>query len=76
MYTKTEKNPNLCAFVHDAKRFALFNRSVIEQAPLQLYSSALVFAPERSLIRREFGADIPAWIQRKPKVQTNWNAVL
>ena len=49
---------------------------MIEQAPLQLYSSALVFAPERSLIRREFEADIPGWIQIRPKVRTNWNAAL
>ncbi len=49
---------------------------MIEQAPLQLYSSALVFAPAKGLIRREFEADIPAWIQIKPKVQTNWNALL
>jgi hypothetical protein len=33
-------------FVHDAIRFALYNRSIIEKAPLQLYCSALVYAPE------------------------------
>ncbi|CZR68414.1 related to WD40-repeat protein (notchless protein) [Phialocephala subalpina] len=71
-----DRSPNLHAFVHDAKRFALFNRSVIEQAPLQLYCSALVFAPEKSIIRREFEEYIPPWIQKKPKVQANWNAAL
>src|SRR5271168_1803056 len=76
MYTKTEKSPNLYAFVYDAKRFALYNRSVIEQAPLQIYCSALVFAPEKSIIRRQFEEYIPPWIQRKPKVQANWNAAL
>ena len=34
IYTKADKNPDLYAFVHDAKRFTLCNRLVIEQAPL------------------------------------------
>jgi WD40 repeat protein len=54
----------------------LYNRSVIEQAPLQLYSSALVFAPEKSIVQRRFEDYIPLWIQRKPKVQADWSACL
>jgi WD40 repeat protein len=57
-------------------RFAVYNRSVIEQAPLQLYCAALVFAPERSLIRKQFEEYIPLWIQRKPRVQAHWSAAL
>jgi WD40 repeat protein len=57
-------------------RFALYNRSVIEQAPLQSYCSALVFAPEKSIIRATFEKYIPAWIQIKPKVQAYWSAAL
>ncbi|KAN0117075.1 Quinonprotein alcohol dehydrogenase-like superfamily [Hyaloscypha variabilis] len=71
-----DRSPNLLAFVYDAKRFALFNRLVIEQAPLQLYCSALVFVPEKSIIRTKFEEYIPPWLQKKPKVQANWNAVL
>jgi hypothetical protein len=76
MYTKTKKSPNLYAFVHDAKRFALYNRSVIKQTLLQLYCSALVFAPENSIVRRQFEECIPAWIQRKLTVEANWKAAL
>ena len=43
---------------------------------MQLYSSALVFAPEMSFVRRLFEECIPPWIQRKPKVQANWNTAL
>ena len=57
-------------------RFALYNRLVIEQAPLQSYCSALVFAPEKSIIRAIFEKYIPAWIQIKPKVQAYWSAAL
>jgi WD40 repeat protein len=63
-------------FVHDAIRFALYNRSIIEKAPLQLYCSALVYAPENSIVRRKFESCIPDWIQLKPKVQAHWNAAL
>ena len=63
-------------FIHDAKRFALYNRSVIEQAPLQLYCSALIFAPEKIIIRETFEECIPTWIERKPRVQVYWSAAL
>ena len=49
---------------------------MIEQAPLQLYCSALIFAPRNSIIRRQFEDYIPDWIQLKPKVQAHWNAAL
>ena len=54
----------------------MYNRSVIEQAPLQIYCSALVFVPEKSIIRRQFEKDIPSWIYKMSKVQANWSAVL
>ncbi|KAH8645897.1 beta transducin-like protein HET-D2Y [Tricladium varicosporioides] len=73
---KDNKNPNLYAFVYDAKRFALYNRLVVEQAPLQLYCSSLVFAPGKSIVRRQFKECIPTWIQTQPKVQADWSTVL
>src|SRR5437667_331846 len=73
---KFDENPNLHAFIHDVGRFAVYNRSIIEQAPLQLYCSALIFAPEKSIIRETFEKYIPTWIQRKPKVQAHWSAAL
>jgi WD40 repeat protein len=52
------------------------NQSVIEQAPLQLYYSALIFAPEKSIVRKTFEKYIHTWIKRKPKGQENWSAML
>jgi WD40 repeat protein len=49
---------------------------MIEQTPLQLYCSALIFAPEQSIVRVTFENSIPLWIQRKPKMQAQWNALL
>ena len=76
IYTKTNKYPDLYALVHDAKRFVLHSRLVIEQYPLQIYCSVLIFAPEKSIIRRQFEKCIPAWIQKKPKIQADWSAAL
>ncbi|KAH9204386.1 hypothetical protein DL95DRAFT_471533, partial [Leptodontidium sp. 2 PMI_412] len=75
-HVPVNKSPNLHTFIYDAKRFALYNRSVIEQTPLQLYCSALIFAPEKSIVRETFEKYIPTWIERKPKVQAHWSAAL
>ena len=72
---KAERSPSFYAFVHDAKRFALYNQSIIEQAPLQIYCSTLIFAPETSVVRRQFKNQIPRWICRLPKVQRNWSSL-
>jgi WD40 repeat protein len=49
---------------------------MVEQAPLQLYCSSLIFAPGKSIVRRQFEECIPAWIQTQPKAQADWSTVL
>jgi hypothetical protein len=56
--TQSDKNAS-SSFLRDAKRFALRFQSMIQDAPLQLYSSALIFAPEMSIVRRAFTDHIP-----------------
>src|SRR5437667_160242 len=73
---QADESPLLYAFIQDARRFALYNRSIIEEAPLQTYCSGLVFAPENSIIRRQFKNQIPDWICVLPKVENNWSSVL
>ncbi len=58
------------------KRFALHCRLVAERVPLQIYSSALVFAPASSIVRNQFDDEIPRWIQRLLGVQKDWGALL
>ncbi|KAH6694365.1 hypothetical protein BKA61DRAFT_564174 [Leptodontidium sp. MPI-SDFR-AT-0119] len=71
-----DRSPDLRAFIQDATRFVVSNRSIIEQAPLQAYCSALVFAPEKSIVRQTFEKCIPPWIQRNPRLEIHWNALL
>ncbi|APA11969.1 hypothetical protein sscle_08g067390 [Sclerotinia sclerotiorum 1980 UF-70] len=75
-YILVEKAPELSAYIHDAKRFVLYNRVGIEQAPLQIYCSALSFAPENSIIRKTFQKCIPSWIYKISRVRSNWSAAL
>jgi WD40 repeat protein len=46
----------------------------LDIAPLQVYSSALVFSPKRSVIRGVFQGCIPKWLRRLPEVQERWSA--
>src|SRR5271156_4963638 len=58
------------------KRFALYSRSAVEQAPLQIYCSALVFVPVKSIVRKHFEDRVPRWMQRLPDVQMDWSALM
>ncbi|ETS77183.1 hypothetical protein PFICI_11057 [Pestalotiopsis fici W106-1] len=60
----------------DARRFLLAQKRGFELAPLQVYSSALIFSPTNSLIRRCFSHKIPAWVKLAPKAGTEWSACL
>lgn len=62
--------------MHDGKRFILKNRQIADEAPLQIYCSALVFAPQAAIIRTEFKRDLPSWIFQLPQANENWSAEL
>lgn len=65
----------LRAMMHDAKRFILSNRSIIEDAPLQIYP-ALIFCLTESVIRNQFRGEIPSWIKNPPTVPESWDLCL
>ena len=54
----------------------LYRRAAIEQAPLQTYVSALVFAPTSSIIRRTFAPCTLRWLQKLPKIDNVWSTTL
>ncbi|KAN0071270.1 WD40-repeat-containing domain protein [Elaphomyces granulatus] len=71
-----DDTPNLHAFIYDAKRFILFNRSMIEEAPLQLYYSALAFAPRMSIVRSLYDNQISKWAHSLVlPVEKNWSSL-
>ena len=52
------------------------NRAVIELAPLQVYSSALIFAPKSSEVRKQFVDQIPNYFSKLPEVEESWSSLL
>lgn len=68
------KDQSLADLVHDANRFLLDHKEMIAEFPLQVYSSALLFSPEQSVIRKLFLKDhAPEWISIKPGLDTMWD---
>jgi WD40 repeat protein len=47
----------------------------VEQAPLQVYYSTLIFTPGNSAVKRQF-AKLLTWAERTPQVEREWNALL
>ncbi|KAF8534301.1 WD40-repeat-containing domain protein [Trichophaea hybrida] len=74
--SRSDESYQLVTMVSDAKRFILNYRSIIETAPLQIYSSALVFSPRKSCTRSQFWNQTPYWIKKMPVVEDDWNASL
>ncbi|EAQ85350.1 hypothetical protein CHGG_09364 [Chaetomium globosum CBS 148.51] len=56
--------------------FILYHKWAIENSPLQVYASALVFSPARSITRNQFENEEAKWIVRKPVMADNWSACL
>lgn len=62
--------------VRDTRRFIQHFKYAIEDAPLQVYASGLVFSPARSIVRGLFARDEPKWIELKPVMEADWSACL
>ncbi|KAF3920091.1 Beta-TrCP [Arthrobotrys entomopaga] len=72
-----ENGKNISAFIYDVKRFVLQNQYIIGKAPLQVYYSALIFAPKNSLVRCAFKPEESIkWIKQLPWMQDEWDGVL
>lgn len=58
--------------LQDANKFILSFKQAIEEAPLQIYNSALVFSPTNSLVRKTFASNQPIFIKQMPQVDSDW----
>ncbi|KAF7586258.1 hypothetical protein BBP40_009184 [Aspergillus hancockii] len=71
-----EGKTSLRQMVHDARRFVLKFRPVIEEMPLQIYHSVLIYCPQLSVIRQQFRHRIPKPVVRLPETEAEWNPLL
>ncbi|KAK1239939.1 hypothetical protein MKX08_007381 [Trichoderma sp. CBMAI-0020] len=69
---KSLQNQSGFAFIKDTFRFMFFNRVMIEEAPLQVYVSALIFSPKTSVVRLQFQQEL-SWIKTLPVVDEYWD---
>ncbi len=58
-------------FVPDMKQFMLFNQQMLEEAPLKLHHSALVFAPLQCFEQKPFIQDLSDWLFSLPKIRNH-----
>ncbi|KAI5863657.1 hypothetical protein GGS23DRAFT_509310 [Durotheca rogersii] len=66
----------LTRFLRDAERFALNYRSIIENAPLQIYGAALVFCPTETDTRRYFWKDRHRFVKDVLGIGNTWDPCL
>jgi WD40 repeat protein len=58
----------------DAYQFARHNQFIADLAPLQLYASALLFAPDLSIIKTSFKPCMPSWLLTPPRIERPWRS--
>ena len=72
---QSNDSTHLSFFLEDARRVVLANRYIADLAPCQIYSSAIVFAPQTSVVRKICGR-ILVWISRYPITLATWSPEL
>ncbi|KAJ4020344.1 hypothetical protein NW761_014796 [Fusarium oxysporum] len=73
---KESNKSHLLDLTQDARRFILSHGWAIRNAPLQIYASALIFSPRRSITRKLFEGQELSWITTKPAVAEDWDPCL
>ncbi|RFU81298.1 high-affinity glucose transporter [Trichoderma arundinaceum] len=74
--TKNDKGI-MRSLVKDVYRFVFSHKTGIELAPLQVYTSALIFSPTSSIIRQLYEeTEMSKWIIRKPSMPLEWTACI
>ncbi|KAJ6008153.1 WD40 repeat-like protein [Penicillium herquei] len=61
------------SFAYDVRRFLLKFRGLIEETPLELYTSALLYVPEETCIRKYFGSPNFCSISHFPTCRKQWD---
>ncbi|KAH8714805.1 putative WD-repeat protein [Phaeosphaeriaceae sp. PMI808] len=70
----TPSDSTVASFLHDASRFALRFVPILAEAPLQIYSSALLFSPKASIVREVFVKQAPHAVKVLSGRDAGWDA--
>lgn len=66
----------LLPLANDMYRFTRSHSAIVELAPLQAYSSALVFSPRCGLTKLLLHSMQPDWVYQSSRVERHWNGCL
>ncbi|KAJ5668368.1 uncharacterized protein N7477_006938 [Penicillium maclennaniae] len=72
----TKDDCQALALVQDAMRFLLRHYHTLSHWPLQIYSSAIIFSPESSLVKGGNLHKIPVWLRRAPPMEDSWTPLI
>ncbi|KAJ5642272.1 G-protein beta WD- 40 repeats containing protein [Penicillium lividum] len=64
------------ALMQDANRFLLQYYQIINRWPLQIYSTAIIFSPESSVVKKKNLDRIPAYFKKVPIMQGTWGSLI
>ncbi|KAF3212779.1 hypothetical protein TWF679_005666 [Orbilia oligospora] len=70
------KAVKLLELLRDIERFIRLNQSLIAEAPLQVYMSALLFLPEKSVVKALFSPSCLDWVRKAPVTEEDWGLQL
>jgi WD40 repeat protein len=62
--------------VQDVIRFLLRHYPTLATWPLQIYSSAIVFSPQTSEVRRNNLDKLPEWLRKLPQMEDSWTSLI
>ncbi|RAH40629.1 WD40 repeat domain-containing protein [Aspergillus brunneoviolaceus CBS 621.78] len=62
--------------IRDAYRFIIYHKPMIEDYPLQVYTSAIFFSPRSSITRTQFESEELRWMNARSMIGESWSACL
>ncbi|KAF5848985.1 hypothetical protein GGP41_010115 [Bipolaris sorokiniana] len=71
-----EEQSSFSTLLKDARRFIMYHKGAIEDSALQVYASALLFSPKKSIVRNLFKHEEPDNITINPSMNDSWSACL
>ncbi|KAL8670544.1 MAG: hypothetical protein Q9168_004923 [Polycauliona sp. 1 TL-2023] len=72
----SSKQPSVLLFIQDVTRFLVRHYQTIATWPLQIYSSAIIFSPQVSVVRKNDLDKIPRWLRKNPLVEYEWASLI
>ncbi|KAJ5755383.1 G-protein beta WD- 40 repeats containing protein [Penicillium manginii] len=72
----TKNDTSTAGFVRDAARFIPRHYHTMTHWPLQIYSSAIFFSPDSSIVRRKNLDKVPKYLRQVSPVEDRWPSVI